>query len=177
MEIQIKSFFVTFTSHCIQAADCTKMEFALPKARGMVQDQESSLDSFLKNFVEEWDVTSQGITLITKPIRHELFYDSMVPSHYAGWPHNKRNNKYDAGRAIINIPIPQLNPNLSFENKDFVHGHITGGRINCWGKYKSIQETVLREGPLTALSAMYGFCKYSRYGTYLKSTPQEPSNV
>ncbi len=180
MDIQIKSFFVTFTSKCIQAADCTKMVDALQKARGMVNDQEESLDSFLKNFIVEWNVDLSGLTLITKPIKHELFYDREVDHHYDiknRFPMNRRAYKYDVGGAIIFIPMSNLNPTLRFQNQDFVHGHITDGHINCWGKYGNIQNTVLHNGPLTALTAMYGFCKFSRYGSYLKSNLMEPTNA
>ena len=178
MEIQIKSFFITFTSQCIQAADCTKMEFALPKAKGMVEDQEELIDSFLKNFVKEWDVDSSGLTITTKPIKHELFYDKNSDAHYyKTFPMNRRNARYNIGGAIIHIPMVGLNPFIKFENVDFIHGHITDGHINCWNKYKNIQTTVLQEGPIAAISTMYGFCKFSRYGSYMKSAAPEPANV
>jgi hypothetical protein len=163
------------------------MEDALPKARAMVDDQEDSLDSFLKSFVKEWDVSSDGLTITTKPIKHELFYDGEVDHHYVriegvrakeyGFPMNRRTAKYDIGGAIIFLPMNCLIPVIRFENQDFEHGHITDGRINCWNKYKNIQTTVLRDGPIAAISTMYGFCKYSRYGSYLRSNQPEPANV
>lgn len=178
MDIQIRSFFVTFVSRCIQAADCTKADDALIKARSMVNEQEDALDSFLNCFIKEWEVDSSGLTIITKPMKHELFYDALSDNHYGkDFPMNKRNNRYEIGCATIHIPIQSLSPIITFDNQEFVHGHITEGQINCWGKYKTISKTVLHEGPLAALGAMYGFCKYSRYGTYLKSNAPEPANA
>ncbi len=169
MDIQIRAFFTTFTSRCIQAADCTKMDDALIKARSLVAEQEPMIDSFLDKFVKEWEVTEHGLTITTKPIIHELYIDKREDQqriYSSDFIHKKRENKYDIGSAIIHIPLESLAPLIRFENRDFVHGHINDGRISCWGEYENIQRCVLKGGPLTALTSMFAFCKYSRYGSH-----------
>ncbi len=170
MDILLRSFFVTFTSQCIQMADCSKIEHAVIKAKSIVSEQEDMLDSFLKNFIKEYEVDSRGLTIITKPLKHTLYYDDDVSSYWRDIA-DKEDKKFDIGSAVIAIPLQTLNPNLTFTNENFVHGHLDpGGTVHCWGAYGTVYQTVLKGGPLAAISAMIAFCKFARYGSYLKST-------
>ena len=183
MDIQIRAFFVTFTSKCIQSSTCCKIDDALSKARSIVQSQEDDLESFFKHFITKWEVNKDGITMTTKPILHELFIDKTgeIDCVYAGkFPKNAREEKYDAGKATIKINGESLRPTIKFSNNEFVHGHLyhdDSGEISCWGAYGDIKSAVNASGPVAALTSMYAFAKMSRYGTHLKSEIEEKQNA
>ncbi len=179
-------FFTSLYSKSLQVVFCKSSEVCLEDAEKRLEAEWPILKNIIPKMFEKCHFVDGKFEMVTHPMIHELFdeedcghykedrdYKSMVSSGgydkdklFHAWSYTRRDSKYDVGRATFSITLIDYAFKIFFEKEDFVHGHITEGKVNCWGAYPHMHSAIANQGITAAITMMYNFAKYSRYLTY-----------
>lgn len=181
-----RMFFISLYSKSIQMVDCTGSEVSLVNAEARMAEEWPVIALTLPRMFENVEFINGKFLMISHPMTHELFDDKPCTHYYTerahldhraqykndfglqfkAWTMMRREKKYDVGKVTFEISLYDMLFSMHFENKEFKHGHITDGKVDCWGSYANMYSLVAKQGIVAMLSSMYNFAKYSRYLTY-----------
>lgn len=130
-------------------------EEAKVKLKDSLNQEINQLSFVIENFYpHSRPDNANGYLFITNPIEHFSF-EASDPAYGMWYP----------GRATISFP--KISPRISFDDPDFIHGHInhSNSAIKCWGGYRESFHVASTDGFAAALAELHLFVSKSRYGT------------
>ena len=133
-------------------------------ARTKAMAKEKALALFKDSYYEDANMLSYIINSIfpqTKPvddIYHFITKDDFTHTDIVSYL------TWNPGAMILKID-KNYEPNFTFDNKYFKHGHVDHpqGKVNCYGGYKHFGDSLCTIGLSGALMDMYNFGRVSKH--------------